>query len=179
MRFATRKTADTTMQALVARLYVADTAPKQQAAAAALLAANPELLADLTRAPLGALIVVPDVPGVTTTADVRGPTELAAAAPAALLRAFDETVARVAADFGDDAADARSSLDCINLIALNGPGRPLPNAPNSPNWQTWLDTVLRPTAQKRHDDGVNGREGAPAKFQPLKDDLVALLARLG
>lgn len=59
MRIATVDPADTTLDALVARLYGA----ASPAARAALLAANPRPLADPTALPIGAVLVVPEVPG--------------------------------------------------------------------------------------------------------------------
>lgn len=169
MQFATRKTSDVSLQALAARLYTLNDAPSRTAAEAALRAANPALLADFTRIPLGALIIVPDVPNVVTTSEARSPIELASAGPAVLLRALDEVIAQVATDYNAEAADAAASFANVPNV---------PPSDNRPNWAGYVQTIVGPGAQARQNASAAARDAAPDKFKPLQDDLAALLARL-
>ncbi len=170
MQFATRKTADVSIPTLATRLYSLPNPTVRATAEAALLAANPELLADFTRIPLGALIIVPDLVGATVTAEVRAPGELAASTPAILLRAMDEVIVQqIVAAYSAEAADASTSVGNLNLVPLD--------ANNRPNWQGYVQQIVAPGAQARHDASVLARDGAPAKWKPLQDDLIALIAR--
>lgn len=168
MRFATRKSTDTSLAALAARLYTAPDAGVQAACEAALLAANKALLADLGKVPLGALILAPDVAAAAFKPEARAADESAASLTGVLGRAMDEVVAQIVDDLSEDAADASRSTGTGQLPQVNSV---------NPNWAGFLAQIVGPGAQARHDASVAARTAAPTRWKPLQDDLDALLAR--
>jgi hypothetical protein len=111
VRFATLA-ADEDVAALARRLYRPTTPEAQREAERALLEANPQLAESAARTP-GTIVVVPDLPGLSPTAEVRGEGELVAPILQAARDRLGEVTETLRATLDSRRASVKATVDQI------------------------------------------------------------------